>query len=80
MTDPSHDAQSSADDDGAPGWKAIDCALARLYPGQQPKHYGTLIKWRLGGPDPLDGISVWKRKDPVPHWHFVTYGLTELYA
>ncbi|MDI9654077.1 suppressor of fused domain protein, partial [Burkholderia cenocepacia] len=39
-----------------------------------------LVKWRLGGPDPLDGISVWRRAAPVPHWHFVTYGLSELYA
>ncbi|VWD54570.1 aminopeptidase [Burkholderia lata] len=80
MTDASHDTQDGAADDGAPGWDAIDGALARVYPGQEPKHYGTLIKWRLGGPDPLDGISVWKRAEPVPHWHFVTYGLSELYA
>ncbi|WP_423371702.1 suppressor of fused domain protein [Burkholderia sp. LMG 32019] len=80
MTDATHDEQGGADDDAAPGWDAIDGALARLYPGQEPKHYGTLIKWRLGGPDPLDGLSVWKRAEPVPHWHFVTYGLSELYA
>jgi len=80
MTDASHDPQDGAADDSAPGWDAIDGALARVYPGQEPKHYGTLLKWRLGGHDPLDGISVWKRAEPVPHWHFVTYGLSELYA
>ncbi|CAB3767024.1 aminotransferase [Burkholderia sp. MSh2] len=80
MTDTTHGEQGGADDAAAPGWDAIDGALARLYPGEEPKHYGTAIKWRLGGPDPLDGISVWKRADPVPHWHFVTYGLSELYA
>jgi hypothetical protein len=34
----------------------------------------------LGGPDPLDGISVYRRSEPLPHWHFVTYGFSELYA
>src|SRR5215468_5337006 len=67
-------------DDGAPGWDAISEALNTIYPGQAPKHYGTLISWRLGGPDPLDGISVWKRISPVPHWHFVSYGLSELFG
>jgi suppressor of fused len=63
----------------APGWDAIDGALAGLYPDQKPKHFGTVLTRRLGGTDPLDGFSVWQRVDPVPHWHFVTYGLTELY-
>ncbi|WP_235568664.1 suppressor of fused domain protein [Lysobacter sp. Root983] len=62
------------------GWDAIDRALAPLYGEQEPRHYGTLIKHALGGPDPLDGISAYKREQPVPHWHFVSYGLSELYA
>ena len=66
-------------DDEATGWEAIDAAFARLYPGQQPKHVGTLVRWSLGGPDPLDGLSARKRLEPRPHWHFVSYGLTELY-
>lgn len=61
------------------GWDAISSACAVLYPGQEPKHFGTLISYRLGGPDPLQGISAWKRTEPVPHWHFVTYGFSELY-
>ncbi len=61
----------------APGWDAITEAFDAVYPGQDPvKHYGTLIKWRLGGKDPLDGISVYDGGD---FWHFVTYGLSELY-
>ena len=59
------------------GWNAINEAFAKVYPGQDdPKHYGTLIPWRLGGPDPLDGISVYDGGDC---WHFVTFGLSELY-
>jgi hypothetical protein len=61
----------------ADGWDAIDEEAKRIYPGQDnPKHYAALIKWRLGGPDPLDGISVYDGGD---YWHFVTYGLSELY-
>ena len=60
-----------------PGWDAIDEEAKRIYPGQDnPKHYAALIKWRFGGPDPLDGISIFDGGD---YWHFVTYGLSELY-
>lgn len=64
---------------GAPGWDAIDQELERLYGSQEPKHYGTLISYALGGQDPLDGISAYKAESPIPHWHFVTYGFSELY-
>lgn len=67
------------DEASAPGWDAIDRALLPLYSGIEPQHYGTLIRFRLGGPDPLDGISVYARSSPEPYWHFVTYGFTELY-
>ena len=61
----------------APGWDAIDAEGKRVYPDQDnPKHYAAMIKWRFGGPDPLDGISVYDGGD---YWHFVTYGLSELY-
>jgi len=79
MTEATHDLSDDAED-LSPGWDAISAALDRLYPGQEPKHYATLVKWMLGGPDPLDGVSAWKRLSPVPHWHFMTYGLSELYA
>lgn len=61
----------------APGWDAIDGALARLYPGVEPMHLATLVSWQLGGDDPLDGISIYPRDD---HWHFVSYGMSELYT
>ncbi len=63
----------------SPGWEAIDTALQSLYGDQQPHHYGTILPWGLGGNDPLRGISVYERQTPFPHWHFITYGLTELY-
>ncbi len=61
------------------GWDAIDQALESLYGEQQAKHYGTAIPYMLGGEDPLDGISVYESNSPAPHWHFVTYGFSELY-
>lgn len=63
----------------AAGWDAIDQELVKIYGEQEPKHYGTLISYALGGNDPLDGISAYKADLPDPHWHFVTYGFTELY-
>ena len=59
------------------GWDAITKECERVYPEQKnPKHYGTLISWELGGNDPLRGISIYDGGD---FWHFVTYGLSELY-
>lgn len=59
------------------GWDAITETFEKLYPGQEnPKHYGTLISWRFGGNDPLPGISIYDGGD---YWHFVTYGLSEVY-
>ena len=60
----------------APGWEAIEKEFLRVYPDPPNHHYGTLIKWALGGKDPLDGISVY---DGGTYWHFVSFGLTELY-
>ncbi len=71
--DPTHD------DHGTPGWDAINAGLAALYPGQEPKHFGTALPYTLGGNDPLDGISVYWAESPRPHWHYVTYGFSELY-
>ena len=59
------------------GWDAITSKFELLYPGQtHPQHYGTLVRWRFGGRDPLDGISVYDGGD---FWHFVTYGFSDLY-
>ncbi|OBR64147.1 branched-chain alpha-keto acid dehydrogenase subunit E2 [Paenibacillus oryzae] len=61
------------------GWNAIDTALENIYGEQQARHYGTSIPYMLGGNDPLDGISVYSAEQPVPHWHYVTYGFSDLY-
>ena len=71
------EVKEPAEEIGAEGWLNIEKEFLRVYPGQtKPKHYGTLVKWRLGGNDPLDGISIYDGGD---YWHFVTFGLSELY-
>jgi suppressor of fused len=78
--DGDEDGDSGGDDgDRAPGWDAIDAALSPLYGDVEPLHYGTVIPYALGGSDPIHGISVYRRETPVPHWHFVTYGFTDLF-
>ncbi|WP_405178535.1 suppressor of fused domain protein [Nocardia sp. NBC_01377] len=62
-----------------PGWDAIERALAPLYPETEPTRWRAEHPWSLGGPDALDGVSAYPRTDPVPHWHYVGYGMTELY-
>lgn len=67
------------DEDLSPGWEAIDQALKPIYGDAEPQHWGTLVRYWMGGPDPLDGVSAYRRDDPVPHWHFISYGMSELY-
>jgi hypothetical protein len=61
------------------GWDAITAVCERVYPGQKEQHYAPVPPAMLGGPDPLNGISVYRAESPVPHWHFVTYGFSELF-
>jgi hypothetical protein len=69
-----------ADETEAPGWDAIDAALRPIYGDREPYHVGTVIPYALGGPDPIHGISAYRNAEPRPHWHFVTYGFSELWA
>lgn len=63
----------------ATGWDAIEEQMSGLYGQQEPLHYGTLLPYILGGKDPLNGISAYAAEQPYPHWHFVTFGFSELY-
>jgi suppressor of fused-like protein len=60
------------------GWQAIVAKLGSIYGEQEPKHWGTVMRYSEGGPDPLDGISAYRAEEP-PHWHYVTFGFSELY-
>jgi hypothetical protein len=68
------------DSDAVPGWDAIDSRLKAVYGSQEPRHWATILKAMLGGPDPLDGISAYASKaGGISHLHFCTYGYSELY-
>ena len=68
------------DKEYSPGWQAIDDAFEKLYPGQEPYHFGTLMTSRaiFGGEEYLDGFSVYT--SPKGYKHLVTYGMTVLYG
>lgn len=42
----------------APGWNAIDRALAKLHPGQEPRHGAPDVPASPGGDAPLEGGSL----------------------
>ncbi len=72
---------SSPEVPGAPGWTAIDQALAVVYPGVEPLHFAATPPASAGGEDPLNGVSVFaSTHGGRRHWHFVTYGFTELFG
>ncbi len=64
----------------ARGWDAIDAALKPLYGDTEPHHVAPVLPAMLGGNDPLQGISAYRSTHGgTRHWHFVTYGFSELY-
>lgn len=62
----------------APGWAAIDQLLSVRYRGQVPHQYASKTAYELGSPSPLPAIAAYAGSGP-DHWHFVTYGLSELF-
>lgn len=61
------------------GWNAIHEALSGIYGDVEPKHWGTVLPYALGGNDPLTGLSAFQDPTNLECWHFVTYGFSELY-
>lgn len=62
-----------------PGWTAIDNVFDKIYPGQEPSHYAPPLHYIVGGEDPLDGVSIYNSSKQEDHFHFVSYGMSELY-
>lgn len=69
-----------------PGFESIYAACRRTYPDQpNPLQVTALTKYWLGGPDPLDYISMYANPgDPnrniPPHWHYISFGLSDLHG
>ncbi|HUO05569.1 MAG TPA: suppressor of fused domain protein [Candidatus Binataceae bacterium] len=62
-----------------PGWEAIEKKMASIYGTQEPKHWGTIMRYSEGGPDPLDGVSAYRAENPA-YWHYISFGFSELYG
>ena len=62
------------------GWDAITTAFEKLYPGQKNPFHRAPLVYRMhdlsDNAAAYDGISAY---DAGEFWHFVTYGLSELY-
>lgn len=80
MTKEEYIARMEQEDDWAPGWLAIEGCLEKLYPGQEPRHYGTELAKRAiwGGDQYLDGYSIYR--SPNSYLHIVTFGMSEIYT
>lgn len=69
-----------------PGLQSLYNTCQQLYPDQpNPLQVTAVTKFWLGGPDPLDYVSMYNNPgDPQngipPHWHYVSFGLSDLYG
>ncbi len=60
-----------------PGRLAINQALDRLYPTEADHRFAVAPK-PGEGEAPLAEIVAYRASKPIPHWHYITYGLSEL--
>jgi len=58
--------------------EAMTAPLHATYGDQLPFSYAAAIQFVDGGPDPLDAVEIYW-SEIGPHWHYVSYGLSELY-
>lgn len=69
-----------------PGLEALYLACRSVYPDQpNPLQVSALVKYWLGGPDPLDYISMYYNPGNVdlgvpPHWHYISFGFSDLHG
>ncbi|XP_015203321.2 suppressor of fused homolog isoform X3 [Lepisosteus oculatus] len=69
-----------------PGLQAIYGECRRLYSDQpNPLQVTAIVKYWLGGPDPLDYISMYRNvgcpaQNIQEHWHYISFGLSDLYG
>ncbi len=61
----------------APGWAAIDQACAIVHPGALPHQFTSATAYDLDSRNPLPAVCAWETLQG--HWHYVTYGLSELF-
>jgi len=70
----------------APGLETLYDVCRQVYPDQEnPLQVTAFIKYWLGGPDPLDYISMYSHPGIPelhipPHWHYISFGLSDLHG
>lgn len=65
--------------DESVGWDLINRQLEKVYGNTEPRHYAPALHYMVGGPDPIDGTSIFDNQQQVPHLHLVSYGMSQLY-
>lgn len=68
------------DEPESTGWDAIDQVLERVYGEVEPFQWGAAPPDAPPGSDPLHAVSAFRSTRSQPHWHFITYGFSELWA
>jgi len=68
------------------GLASLYMLCKRTYPDQcNPLQANAVVKYWLGGPDPLDYISMYNNPGDrmigiPPHWHYISFGLSDLHG
>ncbi|XP_057667746.1 suppressor of fused homolog [Diorhabda carinulata] len=68
------------------GLESLYTLCRKIYPDQvNPLQVTALLKFWLGGPDPLDYISMYANpgiphENIPPHWHYISFGLSDLHG
>ncbi|XP_045475827.1 suppressor of fused homolog [Harmonia axyridis] len=68
------------------GLESLYSLCRKIYPDQvNPLQVTALLKYWLGGPDPLDYISMYAnpgipQENIPPHWHYISFGLSDLHG
>lgn len=68
------------------GLDALHSLCKEIYPDQSnPLTVTAVVKYWLGGPDPLDYISMYENPGcpemgVPPHWHYISLGLSDLHG
>ena len=68
----------SEEEIAAPGWDAIDSYVGSRYGHRLPHQFTSSTPYELDKANPLPAVTVWESGAP-PSWHYVSYGLTELF-
>ncbi|MGK5554039.1 suppressor of fused domain protein [Actinomadura kijaniata] len=63
------------------GWDAIDALLRQRYPDVERLEWHAPVPYRPVGPAPVgpfvtNSMALYRRAEPVPHWHMIGYALT----